>query len=79
MIVGDLFVPWHAGTGYLYTAEHFRIVRERLKPGGVFAQWLQANQLSAEEFRIIAATFADVFEDAEIGGTTFSRPARSSR
>ena len=66
VIVGDLFVPWHAGTGYLYTAEHFRIVRERLKPGGVFAQWLQANQLSAEEFRIIAATFADVFEDAEI-------------
>jgi spermidine synthase len=66
VIVGDLFVPWHAGTGYLYTAEHFQIARARLNPGGVFAQWLQANQLSAEEFRIIAATFADVFEDAEI-------------
>ena len=27
-IVGDLFVPWHAGTGALYTVEHFANVRE---------------------------------------------------
>ncbi|HEY8154749.1 MAG TPA: fused MFS/spermidine synthase [Myxococcota bacterium] len=65
-IVGDLFVPWHAGTGYLYTAEHFSNVRSRLAEGGVFVQWLQADQVSAEELRIVAATFSDVFQDAEL-------------
>ena len=65
-IVGDLFVPWHAGAGYLYTEEHFANVRERLAEGGVFVQWLQADQISAEEFRTVAATFSDVFEDAEL-------------
>ena len=48
-IIGDLFVPWHAGTGYLYTVEHFRNVRERLREGGVFVQWLQADQASPAE------------------------------
>lgn len=66
VIVGDLFVPWHAGTGYLYTAEHFRIVADRLAPGGVFVQWLQADQVSLAELRIITATFLDVFEDADL-------------
>jgi spermidine synthase len=66
VVVGDLFVAWHAGTGYLYTAEHFANVRKRLKPGGVFVQWLQLSQLSSEELRIIAGTFSDAFEIAEL-------------
>ena len=65
-IVGDLFVPWHAGTGYLYTAEHFANVWERLREGGVFVQWLQTDQVSLEELRIVAATFTDEFQAAEL-------------
>jgi spermidine synthase len=76
VIVGDLFVPWHAGTGYLYTAEHFANVRERLAEDGVFVQWLQADQLSVEELRTVAATFGDAFQDAELwlNPTQPSRP-----
>jgi spermidine synthase len=65
-IVGDLFVPWHAGTGYLYTVEHFANVRERLREGGVFAQWLQVDQASLSELKSLAASFTAVFEDAEL-------------
>jgi spermidine synthase len=65
-IVGDLFVPWHAGTGYLYTVEHFRNVRERLGEGGVFAQWLQQDQIALEELRSLAASFTAAFDDAEL-------------
>ena len=72
VIAGDLFVPWHPGTGYLYTAEHFANVRERLEPGGVFVQWLQANQVSSEELRIIAGTLADAFDDATLWINTLS-------
>jgi len=76
VIVGDLFVPWHAGTGYLYTEEHFANVRERLADGGVFVQWLQIDQLSVAELRTLATTFGDVFEDAELwlNQTQPSRP-----
>jgi spermidine synthase len=61
VVIADLFVPWHAGTGSLYTREHFRIVRERLRPGGLFAQWLPLYQLSQEEFEVIARTLLEVF------------------
>ena len=64
VIVGDLFVPWQAGTGSLYTREHFAAARDHLAPGGLFCQWLPLYQLSAREFAVIAATFLDVFPDA---------------
>ncbi len=65
-IIGDLFVPWHAGTGYLYTVEHFRNVQEHLREGGVFAQWLQVNQAALPEVRSMAASFTAAFDDAEL-------------
>ena len=66
-IVGDLFLPWHAGTGTLYTVEHFTNVRERLRDGGVFVQWLQLNQASPDELRESwpRASVA-AFDDAEL-------------
>lgn len=66
VIVGDLFVLWHAGVGYMYTAEHFRSVADRLAEGGVFVQWLPGHNLSPEEVRIIAATFLSEFREASL-------------
>jgi spermidine synthase len=64
VVVGDLFVPWQAGTATLYTREHFEAVRARLAPGGLFAQWLPLFQLDAVGFWGIAATFTAVFPNA---------------
>lgn len=61
VIISDLFVPWHAGTGSLYTREHFEICRSRLRPGGLFVQWLPVCLLSRSEFSMIARTVLDVF------------------
>ncbi|MFQ5537851.1 MAG: fused MFS/spermidine synthase [Gemmatimonadota bacterium] len=72
VIVGDLFTPWHAGTGSLYTVEHFRLVREHLAPDGVFAQWLPLYQLTPREFEIIAATFSSVFPQVTVWRADFS-------
>ena len=66
VVIGDLFIPWHASTGYLYTVEQFEIVRERLNPDGVFVQWLQADQLTLEELRTIVRSFTMAFEHAEL-------------
>lgn len=66
VIVADLFVPWRAGTGALYTREHFSAVRAHLLPNGLFCQWLPLYQLSDDEVSVIVATFGDVFPVAAV-------------
>jgi spermidine synthase len=66
VIVGDLVVPWRRGESALYSAEHFAAAYRALAPGGLFCQWMPMFQLSEEEFRIVAATFLDVFPRASL-------------
>jgi spermidine synthase len=66
VIVGDLFVPWQAGSGALFSLEHFANVSARLAPGGVFCQWLPLYQLSRDEFQLIARSFRRAFETTHL-------------
>lgn len=66
VIVGDLVVPWRRGESSLFTREHFTSVRRALAPGGLFCQWVPLYQVSEAEFRIVAATFLDVFPRASV-------------
>ncbi len=66
VIIADLFVPWGAGTGSLYTLEHYRRVGSRLRPEGIFAQWLPLYQLSWQEFAIIARTMIEAFPQVTV-------------
>ena len=66
MINADLFLPYRRGTGNLYSREHFQSARERLKPGGVFVQWLPLYQISGREFGIIARTMISVFPQVSL-------------
>ncbi|RIL07421.1 MAG: hypothetical protein DCC71_03075 [Proteobacteria bacterium] len=61
VVVADLFVPWQAGAGSLYTREHFQAVREHLLENGLFCQWLPLYQLAQPELESIVATFQEVF------------------
>lgn len=61
LIISDLFTPWKAGTGNLYTVETYRIGAERLRPGGLYVQWIPLYQVSEREFAIIARTMGEVF------------------
>jgi len=72
VIVADLFVPWKAGTGSLYTMEHYRTVFNHLKDGGLFMQWLPAYQISASEFAMIARTMLEVFPQVTLWRGDFS-------
>lgn len=66
LVVADLYVPWRAGAGSLYTAEHFAAVRAHLAGDGVFVQWLPLYQLEEEAFLSIAATFLDAFPSTSV-------------
>lgn len=61
LIISDLFTPWKAGTGNLYTYEHYRMAKKRLAEGGLFVQWLPLYQVSHQEFGTIARTMTEVF------------------
>ena len=61
VIVSDLFIPWHASAGVLYSRQMYETASRRLAPGGLLCQWLPLYQLTREEFEAIARTFLSVF------------------
>ncbi len=64
VVVADLFHPARDGAGFLYTREHFRAIRERLEPGGLFCQWLPLFQLDEPMLQSVVETFVGVFPNA---------------
>ena len=71
VIEADLFLPWGAGVGRLYSREHFASVRNALRPGGIFCQWLPMYQLTADQFTVIANTFKETFPKTHLFRLTF--------
>jgi spermidine synthase len=72
VIVADNFHPARSGSGVLYTVEHFRAVRERLAPGGVFCQWLPLHQMDLDSLRIVVRTFLEAYPHAFAVLATYS-------
>jgi predicted membrane-bound spermidine synthase len=57
---------WRAGVSNLFTAEFYAAARGALKPGGVFAQWLQLYGLRWETLRTVLATVARSFPHTQV-------------
>lgn len=64
VIVADLFHPALDGVGALYAREHFQAIRNRLRPDGLFCQWLPLHQMDLQTFNVITQTYLDVFPNA---------------
>jgi spermidine synthase len=58
--------PWVAGVSNLFTREFYRLVRSRLRPGGLFCQWVQAYRIDPEDLRGIVRSFLEVYPDATL-------------
>lgn len=65
-IVSQPSHPWTSGASHLYTREFFELVRSRLKPGGVFAQWIGLGFVDEPLFRSLLATLLEVFPHLEV-------------
>lgn len=61
VVVSEPSNPWVVGVADLYTEEHFRRVAERLRPGGLLVQWIQAYEISDELLRDILCTLQRAF------------------
>ena len=64
VISSDPIHPFIAGNGILYSVDHWLKCKDRLKEGGVLAQWLPLYQLSPTDFATIIGSFRDVFGNA---------------
>ncbi len=53
--------PYRAGIASLFTQDFYHAVIERLKPGGMFLQWVQAYEIDAEAIQTVYATLGSVF------------------
>lgn len=56
VIMNDSTYPGTTGSSALYSYEHFKACRERLKPNGVVSCWLPLD-LRPEDFRLILRSF----------------------
>ncbi|MCK5188615.1 MAG: fused MFS/spermidine synthase, partial [Methylococcales bacterium] len=72
VVISDLFVPWKAGVGGLYSLEHYLTIMDRLNDRGLFMQWLPTYQLAKADFEIIARTMLEVFPQVTVWRGDFS-------
>jgi hypothetical protein len=61
VIINEPSNPWITGVSNLFTKEFFELGRSRLKPGGVWSQWVQMYGMGRNDLRSLLATFAEVF------------------
>ncbi len=62
VIVSEPSNPWLTGVSDLFTTDHFMLARRRLRPGGIYTQWVQLYELSATNIKVIYRTFASQFK-----------------
>lgn len=61
VITAEPMHPHLAGTVNLYTPEYFRLVKNRLRPGGVCSHWIPLHMMRAEEVKAAVQAFRVVF------------------
>lgn len=61
VIISEPSNPWITGVSNLFTREFFELGKSRLKPGGVWSQWVQMYGMGDEDLRSLLGTFADVY------------------
>ena len=65
LIVSEPSNPYRAGVASLYTKEYYRAAEQRLRPGGLFLQFVQAYEVDNATIRSIYATFCSTFPFVE--------------
>lgn len=61
--------PFRAGISSLYTVEYYRAAAQRIAPGGLFVQWVQAYEIDGWAIATAILTLKNVFADVEVWQT----------
>jgi spermidine synthase len=66
VISADPIHPWMEGSATLFSLEYYELLKARLAPGGVVAQWVPVYQIDEAAVRSAIATFVRVFPEATL-------------
>ncbi|MGH0030165.1 MAG: fused MFS/spermidine synthase [Myxococcota bacterium] len=66
VIVSEPSTPWVTGVEMLYSREFLTAARDRLSPGGVYAQWLHRFESDVEVVELVMRTYAQVFPHVSV-------------
>lgn len=66
IITSDPIHPFVKGSASLYSLEYWRMLRDRLNPGGVVTQWIPLYESDFETVKSEIATFFEVFPYATV-------------
>jgi len=58
--------PWMVGVEMLYSQEFLIAARDRLSPGGVYAQWYHSYETDSRTIEMVMRTYASVFEHVAV-------------
>lgn len=61
IIVAEPSNPWLTGVSNLFTLEFFELGKTRLKPGGVWSQWVQMYGMDSRDLQSVMRTFCESF------------------
>jgi spermidine synthase len=61
VIISEPSNPWLTGVSDLFTSDHYATAKRKLKPGGVYCQWVQLYELSPRNVQTLYRTFAHNF------------------
>lgn len=58
--------PYRAGIASLFTADFYHSAKQRLAPGGIFVQWVQAYEIAPYTLKTVFATVATAFPCVQV-------------
>jgi len=61
VIVSEPSNPWQTGNANLFTADFYQLASQRLKPQGLFCQWIGLYDITPENLRTLFNTFLKEF------------------
>jgi hypothetical protein len=72
VIISEPSNPWVVGVEMLYSREFLEAARERLAPGGVYAQWFHVYESDPAVVALVLRTFRSVFPHTSVWYTLAS-------
>jgi spermidine synthase len=66
VIVSEPSNPWVQGIEMLFSREFLEAARDRLRPGGVYAQWYHQYETDAASVELVLRTYAAVFDRVSV-------------
>jgi spermidine synthase len=66
VIVTDCTNIQYRSNGDLYTVDYFRLMKDRLAPGGVAAAWVPASGIAEEDLKTLLRSFREVFPHTSV-------------